>query len=105
MKNKILAIAILGALAGTTQAQADQAAPLVPLKAMAPDQNGEALGSGSNAVMLYDNSGTIMHIYGIVEATISKAYHQTAGGGTTAGFQTSWFSGNRLGFDADHALA
>jgi predicted porin len=105
MKNKILAVAILGALAGTTQAHADQTAPLVPLKAMATDQNGEALGSGSNAVMLYDNSSTIMHIYGIVEATISKANNQKAGGGTTAGFQTAWFSGNRLGFDADHALA
>ena len=106
MKRKLLTIAVLGALFGATQAQADQAAPpLVPSKAMATDVNGAPLKAGSNAVMLYDGAETTMNIYGIVEATLSKAYHQTDGGGTTAGFQTSWFSGNRLGFDTNHALA
>lgn len=105
MKTKLLTIAVLGALFGATQVQADQGASLVPSKAMATDQNGEPLKGGSNAVMLYDNANTTMHIYGIVEATLSDANHQTTGGGTAAGFQTSWFSGNRLGFDADHALA
>jgi predicted porin len=104
MKNKLLTIAILSALIGTTQAQADQA-PLVPSKAMATDVDGSPVKAGSNPAMLFDGADTTMNIYGIVEATLSRANHQTAGGGTTAGFQTSWFSGNRLGFDSNHGLA
>lgn len=97
MKLKLMTIAILGVLTCNTQAHA--------AGAMETDQNGEPLNKGSNGVMLYDDSNTDLHMYGIVEATISDVNHQTAGGGTAAGFQTAWFSGNRLGFDADHALS
>ena len=57
------------------------------------------------AFSLYDNNNTSLRMYGLVEATLSDANHQTTGGGTAIGFQTAYFSGNRLGFDADHALA
>ena len=101
MEKKLLIIAILSALACTTQAQA--------AGALDTNQEGEPLKQGSKAVMLYDDANTSLHMYGIVEATISDANNQkTATAGTTgsaAGFQTAWFSGNRLGFDMDHALA
>jgi predicted porin len=74
-------------------------------KAMSTDQNGVPLGTELAGVTLYDNANTSLRIYGLIEATISHVNHQTAEGGSTTGFQTSWFSGNRLGFDADHALA
>ena len=73
--------------------------------AMATDQNGGKIDPNANGVSLYSNSNTSLHIYGLVEATGSHANHQTAGGGSVTGAQVSWFSGNRLGFDADHALA
>ena len=73
--------------------------------AMATDQNGVKLGEAPSGVALYDNGNTSLHIYGLIEATGSHANHQTTGGGSTTGFQVAWFSGNRLGFDADHALA
>jgi predicted porin len=98
MEKKLLIIAILSALACTTQAHAG---------ALDTNQEGEPLKQGSKPVMLYDDANTSMHMYGIVEATISNANSQSVTGGTAsaAGFQTAWFSGNRLGFDMDHALA
>ncbi len=72
--------------------------------ALATDVSGVPVDTSVNAVTLYDNGTTNMKMYGIVEATISRANHQTATGGSATGFQTSWFSGNRLGFDIEHAL-
>jgi predicted porin len=146
MKKKLMALAILGALAGATQAQtvqdlqqalaqaqkaaadAQKAAqqamdalaqiqqasaasnkqattPVAVSKAMTTDANGSPLQPETSGVSLYNDSNTSLHMYGLVEATISDAQHQTSSGGTAAGFQTAWFSGNRLGFDAAHALA
>jgi predicted porin len=85
-------------------AKGGEAAAAARPAALKTDQNGSPLGSSENPVMLYDSANTTMRIYGIVEATVSHADHQTDGGGTTTGFQTSWFSGNRLGFDVEHAL-
>jgi predicted porin len=98
MEKKLLIIAILSALTCTTQAHAG---------ALDTNQEGGALRQDSTGIRLYDDANTSMHIYGIVEATISNANSQSVTGGTAsaAGFQTAWFSGNRLGFDADHALA
>lgn len=84
-------------------APAAKAAAVSP--AMATDQNGTKLVDAPSGVALYDNGNTSLHIYGLIEATGSHANHQTVAGGTTTGFQVAWFSGNRLGFDADHALA
>jgi len=71
---------------------------------------------------VFDYHGTKLTIYGIVEATVSHVTNQAVspipfGSGknpqslplpgpyaTTFGFQTAWFSGNRLGFDARHNL-
>jgi len=75
----------------------------VPL-ALTTDLNGSPLDTSVNPVTLYDSGSTSLKMYGIVEATLSRAEHQTTTGGTTTGFQTSWFSGNRLGFDVQHAL-
>jgi len=87
--------------AATTPAKPAQ----VISQAMTTDQNGTKLIDAPSGVALYDNGNTSLHIYGLIEATGSHANHQTAGGGSTTGFQVAWFSGNRLGFDADHALA
>jgi predicted porin len=73
-------------------------------KAMSTDQNGVPIIADPAGVTLYDNGNTSLRIYGLLEATGSHVNHQTPEGGSTTGFQTSWFSGNRLGFDADHAL-
>ena len=87
--------------------KAQTAAATVPVRAAAltTDQNGVPLTSTNNSVTLYSSSDTSLRMYGLLEATISDVNHQTASGGTAAGFQTAWFSGNRLGFDAEHALA
>jgi predicted porin len=120
-----------GQQAGTPPADASAAAPVAPKKLaqMEPppppkptapteaasqdpllyDQNGNYIGALRNPVMLYSDTKTRMTLYGIIEATISRVDHQhsaTGGGSTTeSGFQVAWFSGNRLGFDVDHALA
>jgi len=87
-----------------------QAAAPAPQKtaaspALATDQNGNKLVETPAGVALYDDGNTSLHIYGLIEATGSHASHQTTSGGSATGFQVAWFSGNRLGFDADHALA
>lgn len=90
-----------------------QTSPVVAVPSTAPalqtDQNGNMLGILSKPVMLYDDDKTAVHLYGLLEATISDATNQKAGStGTKSaaaiGFQTAWFSGNRWGIDADHAL-
>ena len=86
------------------QAAAPAKAPVVN-KALLTDQNGAKITDAPAGVSLYDNGNTSLHIYGLIEATGSHANHQTTAGGSTTGFQVAWFSGNRLGFDADHALA
>ncbi len=85
-------------------AAAPAKAPVVA-KALQTDQNGAKIIDTPAGVSLYDNGNTSLHMYGLVEATGSHANHQTTGGGSATGMQVSWFSGNRLGFDADHALA
>ena len=79
------------------------AAAPVPL-ALTTDQQGVKIDPDANAVTLYSNSNTSLRLYGLLEATISRANNQTPTGGSTTGYQTAWFSGNRLGFDAEHAL-
>lgn len=91
-------------------APAAEAAPAAAPKKYVPaalktDQNGLKLEDSSPSISLYTNASNSLRLYGIIEATISRADHQTSGGGTATGFQTAWFSGNRLGFDAMHALA
>lgn len=84
------------------------AIPLLSISAFAEvsvDQEGKPLGS-TGSVGLYSNSDTALRMYGIVEATLSQANNQVVQGQgqNVAGFQTSYFSGNRLGFDAIHLL-
>jgi predicted porin/uncharacterized coiled-coil protein SlyX len=81
------------------------AKPAKPSLALSTDQNGNPAMDDASGVTLYDDGNTRGHIYGIIEPTISRANHQTPNGGSSTGYQTSWFSGNRLGFDFDHALA
>jgi len=73
-------------------------------EALKTDQQGSPVETSVNPVTLYSNSNTSLRMYGLVEATISHANNQAKGGATATGFQTAWFSGNRLGFDAEHAL-
>jgi predicted porin len=82
--------------------------PEVPL-ALRTDNSGNPLGFLGRPIMLYDDYNTSLHMYGIIEATVSGWSNQPNANGNNqptwaTGFQTSWFSGNRLGFDADHAL-
>jgi predicted porin len=79
-----------------------QTAPTAP--AMQIDQNGNKLNASSRPVMLYDDGNTSLHLYGLIEATLSEVNHQSATGNTAFGYQVAWFSGNRYGFDVDHAL-
>lgn len=72
--------------------------------ALATDQQGGKLEADPGSVTLYSNGDTSLKLYGLLEATASHANHQTAAGGSATGYQTAWFSGNRLGFDAEHAL-
>lgn len=85
-----------------------QTAPAAPAKtvpaALQKDQNGNMIGILNNPVMLYDDANTSVRLYGLIEATLGVANNQDKKGGLTVGYQTAWFSGNRLGFDADHAL-
>ncbi len=83
------------------------AAPMpaaAPALALTTDQQGVKLDPNSSPVTLYSSANTSLRLYGLLEATVSHANHQTADGGSATGFQTAWFSGNRLGFDAEHAL-
>lgn len=85
-------------------AAAPAPAPVQVAPALTTDQQGVKYTQDNNGIKLYDDGNTTMHIYGIIEPTISHASHQAANGAGTTGYQVSWFSGNRLGFDADHAL-
>lgn len=81
-----------------------------PPPALRTDDSGSPLNFLSRPVMLYDDYNTSAHMYGIIEATISGWNNQPNANGNNQptwayGFQTSWFSGNRLGFDFDHAFA
>ena len=89
-----------------TPPPAAAAVPTAPLPvALTTDQQGVKLDPNSSAVTLYSNANTSLRLYGLLEATISHANHQAADGASATGFQTAWFSGNRLGFDAEHTLA
>ena len=87
------------------QAPAPAAAPAAPARSLAltTDQDGKPA-KEDGAVMLYDNGKTSLSIYGLLEGTLSSVNHQTDTGGTVNGFQVAYFSGNRLGFDVQHAL-
>jgi predicted porin len=92
------------------QAQQPAPAAAAPAAAATPealktDQNGNMLGVLSRPVMLYTDDTSSVHLYGLVEATIGYASNQNDKGAASVGFQTAWFSGNRWGIDADHALA
>src|ERR1035437_917534 len=90
------------------QAQAPAAAPAVhsakPVLAMTTDQEGVTMNPDDSAIIQYGNGTSSLKVYGLIEGTLSNVDHQTQNGGRTTGYQTAWFSGNRLGFDAQHAL-
>jgi predicted porin len=99
----------VNASVGQVSYKDDKAYFLETPPALRTDNNGNALGILQNPVMLYYDNKTSLHIYGIIEATVSGWSNQPNANGDNkptwaTGFQTSWFSGNRLGFDADHAL-
>lgn len=89
------------------QSAAPAAAPAAPAAraaAVLTNQEGNPYPADApGGVALYSGSDSELRMYGIIEATVSQASNQ-AGGKTATGFQTAWFSGNRLGFDANHAL-
>jgi predicted porin len=78
-------------------------APGTP-KPLKSDQNGSLLKFLNNPIMLYDDQNTSVHLYGLIEATLSDVNNQNDKGSLAVGFQTAWFSGNRWGIDADHVL-
>jgi predicted porin len=78
--------------------------PVTVNAAMRTDVSGSPIDLLANPITIYGSGTSSMMLYGIIEATLSSVNHQTPGGGTASGFQTSWFSGNRLGFDMQHAL-
>ena len=91
------------------------------------DQDGTAIiNQYPDGLTLFDNNKTRLKIYGLVEPTLSHVTQQKVASipygktgslvsiaadgqpasarATTFGFQTSWFSGNRLGFSFEHDL-
>ncbi|XHS79673.1 porin [Burkholderiaceae bacterium UC74_6] len=90
-------------------ASAAAAAPAAPAKAaprvtaLTTDQDGRPAKDDS-AITLYSNGQSSLTIYGLIEATLSDVNHQDAAGHHATGYQTAYFSGNRLGFDVQHAL-
>ena len=81
-------------------------APAKPVaQALKTDQEGKPYEQTGGGISLYSNGDTELKMYGIVEATIGTANNQGSSGKSATGFQTSWFSGNRLGFDANHAVS
>lgn len=103
------------------------AAPLAQVpQSLRYDQDGTAIiDQYPEGLTIFDNSKTRLKIYGLVEPSLSHVTSQVvsnipygagasksiAAGGTPAGsyattfgFQTSWFSGNRLGFDIEHDM-
>ena len=68
------------------------------------NQEGKLVDQTSNPVMLYTGHNSTLRLYGLIEPTLQTANHQNAAGDPVTGYQVSWFSGNRLGFDAMHLL-
>jgi predicted porin len=109
----------------TTAAQPQKMAAAPVPESLKTDQQGRAINDENpEGLTLFDNNKTKLTMYGLVEATLSVVSNQAVSpipygngsqsipaGGTptgsyasTFGFQTSWFSGNRLGFDVQHDL-
>ncbi len=85
-------------------APAVAAAPVPGHPALSTDVSGVPIDPAASANLVYSRGNSSMTIYGLIEPTISYANHATPTGGTVTGYQTSWFSGNRLGFDLQHVL-
>lgn len=96
----LAALLVAGGLPLAAQTSQAQETP----KALTTDVNGNKLNPLSRPVMLYDDGNTAVHFYGLIEATIGYATHQSSTENSTFGYQVAWFSGNRYGFDIDHAL-
>jgi len=79
-------------------------AVVAPTPDMSTDVSGSPISTAVNPVSLYTGANSSLKMYGLVEATISRANNQATGNATATGFQTAWFSGNRLGFDMEHGL-
>jgi predicted porin len=123
----------LEAAGAKAKAEPTTVAPAKELPAsLKTDQEGKEINdSNRSGITIFDNDKTTLKMYGVVEATISHDGNQQVsgvpygGGGlgsggtkntgnaggtpagsyaNTLGFQTSWFSGNRLGFDFNHDL-
>jgi len=75
-----------------------------PTAAVKTDQDGKKMDPAGSNVTLYNNGNTSLKMYGLVEATVSRATNQGPSGQPASGFQVAWFSGNRLGFDVEHGL-
>lgn len=59
---------------------------------------------GGDPVRIYETSGTSVHLFALVEATLSYASPIDRSGRSRVGFQTAWFSGNRWGINASQVL-
>lgn len=81
-------------------------APAKPLpEALKTNQEGKPYDDSSDGVAIYNGRDTEVRIYGRLEATLSTVNNQGAGSKKSTGFQTSWFGGDRLGFDVNHSLS
>lgn len=72
--------------------------------ALSTDVSGVPIDPSASANLTYSKGNSSATLYGLIEPTLSYVNHATASGGTVTGYQTSWFSGNRLGFDFQHVL-
>jgi predicted porin len=72
--------------------------------ALSTDVSGVPIDPLSSANLVYARGNSSATLYGLIEPSLSYTNHATPSGGTVSGYQTSWFSGNRLGFDFQHVL-
>ena len=72
--------------------------------ALETDVSGVRFDPQSEPIIIYQRGNSSAMLYGLIEPTLSHVNHQTPTGGSTTGCHVSWFSGNRLGFDFQHAL-
>jgi predicted porin len=97
-----------GQVAASKKAAAAPAAPAAVAAAAQPalgtDVSGVPIDPQSNSMLVYARGNSSATLYGLIEPSFNHTNHATPSGGTVSGYQTSWFSGNRLGFDFQHVL-
>lgn len=133
MKKNLMAVAILGALAGVTQAQTtsqqDMQQALVQAQKAAADaqraaqqaqdalaqvqqanaaapaaKSAEGTTPSDDTALVIKKSGDSVRLYGLIDLSLSHKDNADKAGNNQSDMSVAWFSGNRWGIDGQHAL-